>query len=99
MNKIIFIFFALMLALNVVSTAQSSSFQNNLIRGVKSLDDIEEIEWYRVEGKNLLIGWKGVPKYLQHTNCRAGILGSIATGHELHIWAVRHTHEKMAYRK
>ena len=27
--------------------------------------------------------WKGVPKYLQHTNRRAGICGSIATGPEV----------------
>jgi hypothetical protein len=48
--------FALMLALNVASPAQSSSFKQNLIRGVKFLDDIEEVEWYRDEGKTLVIG-------------------------------------------
>ena len=90
MNKIIFIFFALMLALNVASPAQSSSFKNNLIRGVKFLDDIEKIEWYRVEGKNLLIGWKGVPKYIQHTNRKPGIWVRIASGLDVDIWTVRH---------
>ncbi len=94
MNKIIISLFALFLALNVTSPAQSSSFKNNLIKGVKFLDDIEEVEWYRVDGKSLVIGWKGVPKYLQHTNRRAGIRGSIATGREVHIWAVRHTQKK-----
>jgi hypothetical protein len=57
--------FALMLTLNVASPAQSSSFKHNLIRGVKFVDDIEEVECYRDKGKILVIGiGKGVPKYL-----------------------------------
>jgi hypothetical protein len=44
------------MALNFTSLAQSSSFKNNIIKGVKFLDDIEEVEWYRVEGKSLIIG-------------------------------------------
>jgi hypothetical protein len=94
MNKIIFTFLALILALNITSPAQSASFKNNIIKGVKFLDDTEEVEWYRVEGKSLIIGWKGVPKYLPHTNRRAAIRGSLATGREVHVWAVRHTQKK-----
>ena len=56
MNKIIFALFALILALNVASPVQSSSFKNNIIEGVKFLDDVKEVEWYRVEGKSLIIG-------------------------------------------
>ncbi|MDC0946289.1 hypothetical protein OAS18_02055 [Nitrospinaceae bacterium] len=82
MNKIIFSFLALILALNITSPAQSSSFKKNIIKGVKFLDDTEEVEWYRVEGKSLIIIWKGLPKYLQHTNRRATIYGSLATGRE-----------------
>ena len=77
MNKIIFSFLALILALNITSPAQSSSFKNNIIKGVKFLDDTEE-----VEGKSLIIIWKGLPKYLQHTNRRATIYESLATGRE-----------------
>lgn len=77
MNKIIFSFLALILALNITSPAQSSSFKKNIIKGVKFLDDTEE-----VEGKSLIIIWKGLPKYLQHTNRRATIYGSLATGRE-----------------
>ena len=50
-NKIIFTLFALNLALNIASPAQSSSFKYNLIRGVKFLDNIEEVNWYRDKGK------------------------------------------------
>ena len=34
-----------------------------MIEGVKFLDEISEVEWYKVEGKNLIIGWKGIPKF------------------------------------
>jgi hypothetical protein len=37
---------------------------------------------------------KGVLKYLQHTNRRAGISVSRATRIEVHIWAVRRTQKK-----
>ena len=77
MNKIIFSFLTLILALNITSHAQSSSFKKNIIKEVKFLDDTEE-----VEGKSLIIIWKGLPKYLQHTNRRATIYGSLATGRE-----------------
>ena len=56
MNKIIFSFLALILALNITSPAQSSSFKKNIIKGVKFLDDTEEVEWYRDKGKTLVIG-------------------------------------------
>ena len=97
MNKIIFSLLALILAFNITSPAQSSSFKNNIIRGVKFLDETEEVEWYRVEGKSLIIGWKGVPNYLQHTNRRAAIRGSLATGLEKYtfgLYAIRRKNRK-----
>lgn len=44
MNKIIFSFLALILALNITSPSQSSSFKKNIIKGVKFLDHTEEVE-------------------------------------------------------
>ena len=61
----IFSFLALILALNITSPAQSSSFKKNIIKGVKFLDDTEEVECYRVEGKSTIIGWKVLPKNLK----------------------------------
>ena len=55
-NSIILSFLGLILALNFASPAQSSSFKNNIIKGVKFLDDIEEVEWNTVERKSLFIG-------------------------------------------
>ena len=94
MKKIIFSFLALVLILNVASPAQSAVFKKNIIKGAKFLDDIDEVEWYRVEGKSLIIGWKGIPKFFPHTNRKAAMRGSIATGREIHVWAVRHTQKK-----
>ena len=65
MNKIIFSFLVLILALNITSPAQSSSFKKNIIKGAKFLDDTKEVECYRVEGKSMIIGWKRLPKYLK----------------------------------
>ena len=77
MNKIIFSFLTLILVLNITSPAQSSFFKKKIIKESKFLDDTEE-----VEGKSMIIEWKGLPKYLQHTNRRATIYGSLATGRE-----------------
>ena len=60
MNKIIFSFLVLILALNITSPAQSSFFKKNIIKGSKFLDDTEE-----VEGKSMIIGWKVLPKNLK----------------------------------
>ena len=94
MNKLIFSLIALILALNIASPAQSSSFNKNIIKGVKFLDDIDEVEWYRIEERSLIIGWKGVPKDIQHTNPKAAIRGNLATRRKIHVWAVRHTQKK-----
>jgi hypothetical protein len=32
-----------------------------MIEGVKFLDEIPEVEWYRVDRKSLIIGWRGIP--------------------------------------
>lgn len=62
-----------------------------MIEGVKFLDTISEVEWYRVEGRSLIIGWKGIPKFFPHTNRKAAMRANIATSREVHVWAVRHT--------
>ena len=62
-----------------------------MIEGVKFLDTISEVEWYRVEGTNLIIGWKGIPKFFPHMNRKAAMRGNIATHREVRVWAVRHT--------
>ncbi|MBC8284642.1 MAG: hypothetical protein H8E32_12570 [Nitrospinae bacterium] len=91
MKNLYLILCALILALNISVPAHSSSLEKNMIEGVKFLDTISEVEWYKVEGRSLVIGWKGIPKFFPHTNRKAAMRANIATGREVHVWAVRHT--------
>ncbi len=91
MKRITFSFILLILTLHFASSAQSSSFDELIIDGVKFLDKVPEVEWYKVDGESLIIGWRGIPKFFPHMNRKAAVRGSIATGHKVHVWAVRHT--------
>ena len=87
-----------LLAILILSTfftlAHANSLENALIDGVKFLDDVPEVEWYRVDGRSLIIGWRGIPQCFPHTNRRAATRATISTGREVHVWAVRHNQKK-----
>jgi hypothetical protein len=76
------------------SFSNASALENAMIDGVKFLDDIPEVEWYRVNGKSLVIGWKGIPQIFSRINRRAAIRSTISTGRETRVWAVRHHQKK-----
>ena len=92
-----------LLAILILSTfftsAHANSLENALIDGVKFLDDVPEVEWYRVDGRSLIIGWRGIPQFFPHTNRRASTRATISTGREVHVWAVRHNQKKMDGRR
>ena len=92
-----------LLAILILSTfftsAHANSLENALIDGVKFLDDVPEVEWYRVDGRSLIIGWRGIPQFFPHTNRRAATRATISTGREVHVWAVRHNQKKMDGRR
>ena len=87
-----------LLAILILSTfftsAHANSLENTLIDGVKFLDDVSEAEWYWVDGRSLIIGWRGIPQFFPHTNRRAATRATISTGREVHVWAVRHNQKK-----
>ena len=89
-----------LLAILILSTfftsAHANSLENALIDGVKFLDDVPEVEWYRVDGRSLIIGWRGIPQFFPHTNRRAAMRATISTGREIQVWAVRHNQKKWA---
>ena len=91
MKKLFTTLSILIFALIISIPAQSASFKENMIKGVKFLDTIPEVDWYKVEGRNLIIGWKGIPIFFPHNNRKAAIRANIATSREIHVWAVRHT--------
>jgi hypothetical protein len=76
------------------SFAHANALEDAIIEGVKFLDEVQEVEWYRVEGKSLIIGWKGIPQFFTHTNRRAATRATISTGREIRVWAVRHNQKK-----
>jgi hypothetical protein len=76
------------------SFSNASALENAMIDGVKFLDDIPEMEWYRVSGKSLVIGWKEIPQIFSRIKLRASIRSTITTGRETQVWAVRHHHKK-----
>jgi hypothetical protein len=84
--------FSLLSAFSVLSHADS--LESALIDGVKFLDKVPEVEWYRVDGKSLIIGWRGIPQFFPHTNRRAAMRATISTGREVQVWAVRHNQKK-----
>ncbi len=77
-----------------INFAHANAIESAFIEGVKFLDDIPEVEWYRVDGRTLIIGWKGIPQFFPHTNRKAARRGALATGKEVHVWAVRHNQRK-----
>jgi hypothetical protein len=87
-------FIASLILLTSFTFAHATAFEDAVIEGVKFLDDIPDVEWYRVEGKSLIIGWKGVPQVFARINRRAATRATISTGREIRVWAVRHKQKK-----
>jgi len=79
-----------------INFAHASALENALLEGIKFLDDVPEVGWYRVDGSTVIIGWKGLPQFFTHTNRRAAIRGTITTGKKVQVWAVRHNQKKWA---
>lgn len=77
-----------------INFAHASALESALIEGVKFLDDIPEVEWYRLDGSTLIIGWKGIPKFFPYTNRKAAIHSTITTGKKVQVWAFRHNQKK-----
>ena len=91
MKKVLITFSVLFIALTISFNAQASSLKENMIEGIKFLDTVEEVDWYRVEGRSLIIGWKRIPKFFPHTIRKAARPANIATSRKVRVWAVRHT--------
>jgi hypothetical protein len=85
-----------LILLTSFTLAQANALEDSLIQGIKFLDDVPEVEWYRADGRSLIIGWKGIPRLFPHTNRKAAIRAALSTGSEIHVWAVRHNQKKWA---
>jgi len=62
----------------------------NLIESIKFLDNVEKVAWYKVDGKHIIIGWKGLPDDFYNWNHRAALYASKSSNFKVHVWAVRY---------
>ncbi|MCH8158088.1 MAG: hypothetical protein IID18_10135, partial [Nitrospinae bacterium] len=58
------------------------------------LRDVPEIRWVKVDKKNIVIGWKGIPSNFPMINRTAAVNANKAVGYLIHVWSVRHTQKK-----
>ena len=65
----------------------------NLIEGIKFLDDVKKVAWYKTDGKNIIVGWKGLPDDFYGLNYRTALYASRFSYKKIYVWAVRH-HQK-----
>ncbi len=79
----------LMLALWLLPFAAGAA-QKTLVKRVQFLDNIPKVEWYKVEGRNIIIGWKGIPYNFYGLNYRAALDASKSTLYEVQVWSVRY---------
>ena len=79
-----------------INFAHANALENDMLKGIKFLDDVPEVGWYRVDGSTLIIGWKRLPQVFTRTNRKAAIRGTIATGKTVQVWSVRHNKKKWA---
>ncbi len=64
-----------------------------LKQGITFLDNVEKVEWYRVNGKHIIIGWKGLPDDFYQWNYKTALKASKLSHYEVYVWAVRY-HQK-----
>jgi len=62
----------------------------SLEKGVKFLEDIDEVGWYKVAGQDIVIGWKGLPANFYGWNHRTAVKASLVSLYEVNVWSVRH---------
>jgi len=65
-------------------------FAQSLETRVKFLEDIDNVDWYKVYEKNIIIGWRGLPDNFYGWNHRTAVKASLASLYEVKVWSVRH---------
>ena len=81
----------LVLALWFIPTASLAG--QDLIEGIKFLDDVKKVAWYKTDGKNIIVGWRGVPDDFYGWNYRTALRASKFSNYKVYVWAVRY-HQK-----
>jgi hypothetical protein len=66
----------------------------NLEKGIRFLGDVEEVDWYLIDGKNIIIGWKGIPDSFYGWNHRTAVRASMLSLYKVSVWSVRHSNKE-----
>jgi hypothetical protein len=82
------IVFVLILALVLIPVSAIAA--RNVSKGISFLNDVQRVAWYKVEGKHIVIGWKGIPDDFYGLNHKAAVRASKLNKKQVHVWAVRH---------
>jgi hypothetical protein len=84
----------LVLSLSFIPISMASA--ENLEKDVKFLEKVDAVGWYKVDGKNIIIGWKGLPDTFYGWNHRTAVKASLASLYEVNVWSVRHRQKNWA---
>jgi hypothetical protein len=70
--------------------AANKTYTKKTYKGIHFLDDVNKVAWYKVQGKHIVIGWKGIPEDFYGWNHRTAVRASKLNKKHVHVWAVRH---------
>jgi hypothetical protein len=58
--------------------------------GITFLDDVKKVEWYKIDGRHIIVGWKGLPDDFYQWNYKTAIKASKLSRQKVHVWSVRY---------
>lgn len=73
--------------LPVLAGASQESLQDR----IKFLDDIKNVAWYKIDGQNIIIGWKGLPDNFYDWNHKTAVKASKSSLYKVYVWSVRYS--------
>jgi hypothetical protein len=77
----------LLLALGLIPTSALAA--QNLKSGIHFLNDVSKVDWYKIDGRHIIIGWKGsLSEDFYSLNTRTAQNASRFILNRVYVWAV-----------
>ena len=83
----------LILFIPTSALAGNKTYTKKTYKGIHFLDDVKKVEWYKVEGEHIIVGWKGLPDDFYTLNYQTALEASKLTRNKVYVLAVRY-HQK-----
>ena len=80
-----------LLVLSIWLIPTSTLAAGKSIEGITFLDDVEKVEWYKTDGRHIIVGWKGLPEDFYHWNYKTAVKASKLSRQKVHVWSVRYS--------